>query len=91
VEDLTVDFLFLVGTVEAFGRVVGLGHGAEGELYRDAPEPYLVEEVIGGVLGAVVHAQCQPPAGVAPVLPGDVFKLMAMDSRAVKRLLIMTT
>lgn len=63
-EDPTVDGLFLEGAAEAFGHTVGLGLGDEGEARRDAPEADLVEEVIGGVLGAMVHAQGQPSTGV---------------------------
>ena len=56
-EDPTVDGLFLEGAVEAFGHTVGLGLGDEGKARRDAPKADLIEEVIGGVLGAMPDRQ----------------------------------
>ena len=68
-EDTTVEDLFLQRPVESFGNTMGLRFGDEGEAWRDAPELDLVEEVIGGILRAVVHAQSQPAsragAGIA--------------------------
>ena len=64
-EDATVNGLFLQGPVEAFGDAVGLRLGDEGEARGDAPEPDLVEKVIGGVLRAVIHAQGEAASGAS--------------------------
>ena len=56
VEDATMDGLLLQGPVEPFGHAVGLWLGDKGEARGDAPEPDLIEEVVGGILRAVVHA-----------------------------------
>ncbi len=58
-EDAAMDDLLLEHAVETFGDTVGLGLGDKGEAGSHAPEPDLVEEVVRGVLGAVVHAQGQ--------------------------------
>src|SRR5258708_9946985 len=52
-EDATVNGLFLQCPVEALGDAIRLRFGDEGEARRDAPEPELVEEVIGRVLRTV--------------------------------------
>src|SRR5260370_30012860 len=46
-EDATVNGLFLQRPVEALSDAIRLRFGDEGEARRDAPEPDLVEEVIG--------------------------------------------
>jgi len=53
-EDATVNGLFLQCPVEALSDAIRLRFGDEGEARRDAPEPDLVEEVIGRVLRTVV-------------------------------------
>ena len=58
-EDTAVNGLLLQRSVEAFGDAVGLRLGDEGEARCDAPELDLVEEVVGRVLRAVIHAQGQ--------------------------------
>src|SRR6267378_90983 len=52
-EDATVNGLFLQRPVEALSDAIRLRFGDEGEARRDAPEPELVEEVIGRVLRTV--------------------------------------
>ena len=52
-EDATVNGLFLQRPVEALGDAIRLWLSNEGEARRDAPEPDLVEEVVGRVLRAV--------------------------------------
>jgi hypothetical protein len=52
-EDATVNGLFLQRPVEALSDAIRLRFGDEGEARRDAPEPDLVEEVIGRVLRTV--------------------------------------
>lgn len=78
-EDAAVDRLFLQRPVEAFGHPVGLGFGDEGEAGRDAPELHLVEEIVGGVLRAVVHAQSQPAPGIGA--DGAELGQQALDDR----------
>ena len=56
-EDAAMNGLLLQRAVEAFGDTVGLWLGDVGEARRDAPELDLVEEIVGGVLGAMIHAQ----------------------------------
>src|SRR5512134_786707 len=63
-EDAAIDRLLLQRPVEAFGNAVGLRLSDKGEARRNTPEPHLVEEVVGGVLRAVVHAQRQAASGV---------------------------
>ncbi len=63
-EDTTVEDLFLQRPIESFGNTIGLRFGDEGEAWRDAPELDLVEEVVSGILRAVVHAQSQPASRV---------------------------
>ncbi len=63
-EDAAVNGLFLERPVEALGDAVGLRLGNEGEARCDAPELDLVEEVVGGLLRALVHAQRQAASGV---------------------------
>ncbi len=58
-EDTTVNRLLLKGPVETFVDAVGLRLGDEGEARRDAPELNLIDEVVCGVLRAVVRAQAQ--------------------------------
>ncbi len=62
-EDAAVDGLLLQRPVEALGDAVGLRLGTQGEARGDAPELDLVEEVVGGVLRAVVHAQGEAAPG----------------------------
>ena len=52
-EDATMNGLLLQCPVEALGDAIRLWLGNEGEARRDAPEPDLVEEVIGRVLRTV--------------------------------------
>src|SRR5260370_6121143 len=52
-EDATVNGLFLQRPVEALSDAIRLWLGNEGEARRDAPEPDLVQEVIGRVLRTV--------------------------------------
>ena len=63
-KDAAVNGLFLERAVEALGDAVGLRLSNEGEAWRDAPELDLVEEVVGGVLRAIVHAQGQAASGI---------------------------
>src|SRR6478736_1750911 len=63
-EDATVNGLFLQRPVEALSDAIRLRFGDEGEARRDAPEPDLVEEVIGRVLRTVIHAQRQAPTNL---------------------------
>src|ERR1700737_1662038 len=65
-EDATVNGLFLQRPVEALSDAIRLRFGDEGEARRDAPEPELVEEVIGRVLRTVIHAQRKAPAPPPP-------------------------
>jgi hypothetical protein len=52
-EDATMNGLLLQCPVEALGDAIRLWLGNEGEARRDAPEPDLVQEVIGRVLRTV--------------------------------------
>src|SRR6202158_2506544 len=63
-EDATVNAFFLQRPVEALSAAIRLRFGDEGEARRDAPEPDLVEEVIGRVLRTVIHAQRQAPTNL---------------------------
>src|SRR5882757_5056624 len=63
-EDATVNGLFLQRPVEALSDAIRLRFGDEGEARRDAPEPDLVEEVIGPVLRTMIHAQRQAPTDI---------------------------
>ncbi len=63
-QDAAMDDLLLERVVEAFGDAVGLGLGNKGEAGGHTPEPDLVEEVVRGVLGVVVHAQGQAAPGL---------------------------
>lgn len=63
-EDAAMNGLLLQRPVEALGDAVGLRLGDEGETRSDTPEPDLVEEVVGRVLRAVIHAQRQAEAGI---------------------------
>ncbi len=56
-ENTTVEDLFLQRPIESFGNTIDLRFGDEGEAWCDAPELGLVQEVVSGVLRAVVHAQ----------------------------------
>ena len=58
-KDATMDNLLLQGLVEPFGHTVGVWIGDDGKARSNAPEPDLIEEVVGGVLLAVIHAQRQ--------------------------------
>jgi len=71
-EDVAVDGLLLEGPVEAFRDAVGLGLLDEGEGRGEAPEADLVEEVVGQVLRAVVHAQRDAASDVAADGPEDI-------------------
>ena len=62
--DTTVEDLFLQRPIESFGNTIGLRFGDEGKAGRDAPELDLVEEVVSGILRAVVHAQGQSASRV---------------------------
>jgi hypothetical protein len=59
-----VDHLLLQRPVETLGYTIGLWLGDEGGARRNTPELDRVEEIIGGVLRAVVHAQNQPASGI---------------------------
>jgi hypothetical protein len=59
-----VDHLLLQRPVETLGYTIGLWLGDKGEARRNTPELDRVEEIIGGVLCAVVHAQNQPASGI---------------------------
>src|ERR1700693_5191815 len=63
-EAATITGLFIPGPVEALSDAIRLRFGDEGEARRDAPEPDLVEEVIGRVLRTVIHAQRQAPTNL---------------------------
>src|ERR1700686_889592 len=63
-EAAPVNGFFLQRPVEAPSAAIRLGFGDEGEARRDAPEPDLVEEVIGRVLRTVIHAQRQAPTNL---------------------------
>ena len=63
-EDVAMEYLFLERPVEPFGNAIGLRFGDEGKAGRDAPELDLVEEIVGGVLRTVVHAQSQSASRV---------------------------
>ena len=58
-EDAAMNGLFLQRPVEALGHTIGLGLGHEGKALGDPPELDLLQEVVGGVLRAVIHAQLQ--------------------------------
>src|ERR1035438_2548667 len=58
-EDTTVEDLFLQRPIESFGNTIGLWFGDKGKAGRDAPELDLIEEVVSGILRAVVYTQCQ--------------------------------
>jgi hypothetical protein len=53
-EDAAVNGLLLQRPVEALGHTVGLRLGNEGETLVDAPEFNLFQEVISGVLRAMI-------------------------------------
>ncbi len=61
-EDATMNGLLLQCPVEALGDAIRLWLGNEGEARRDAPEPDLVQEVIGRVLRTVKSSAvyCEP-------------------------------
>jgi len=63
-EEATVDHLLLQRPVETLGYTIGLRLGDKGEARRNTPELDRVEEIIGGVLHAVVHAQNQLASGI---------------------------
>ena len=63
-EDTAVNGLLLQRPVETLGYAIGLRLGDEGEARRNTPELDRVEEIIGGVLHAVVHAQNQLASGI---------------------------
>lgn len=66
-QDAAMDDLLLDRAVDALGDPVGLGLGDKGEAGGHAPEPDLVEEVVRGVLGGVVHARrVRPRPASAP-------------------------
>src|ERR1700694_2588311 len=65
-EDATVNGLVLQRPVEALGDAIRLRFGDEGEARRDAPEPDLVEGVIGRVLRTLIHAPRQAPHHLGP-------------------------
>src|SRR5665647_2911995 len=62
--DAAVDDLLFEGPEEALRDAVGLGLLDEGVARFHTPEAHLVAEVLGDVLGAVVHAQGEPASGV---------------------------
>src|SRR3990170_2472411 len=61
-EHASVDRLLLERAIEPLGDAVGLRFRDEREAGRDAPELYLVQEVVRHVLRAVIHAQREPSA-----------------------------
>ena len=56
-EDLSIDCLFLESPIEPLHNPVGLGLLHEGEAGLDAPEPHLIDKVVGKVLTSVIHPQ----------------------------------
>src|SRR5450830_276744 len=62
--DAAVDDLLLEGAEEALRDAVGLRLLDEGVARFHSPEAHLVAEVLGDILGAVVHAKGESPAGV---------------------------
>ena len=89
-EEAAMDGLFLQRPVEALGDAVGLRLGDEGEARSDAPEADLVEEVIGGVPGSMVHAQREPAAGVGAGGGEFNWRPWAIGCKAAKRLPVLT-
>lgn len=63
-KDVTVNGLLLQRPVEALSDAVGLWLRHEGEALVDPPELDLLEEIVGSVLRAMIHAQFQALAGI---------------------------
>lgn len=63
-KDPTMNDLLLESAVETLGDAIGLWFGDECEAGGDPPELDLIEEVVGGVLRPVIHAQGQPASGL---------------------------
>jgi len=89
-EDAAMNGLLLQCSVEAFGDTIGLRFGDEGEARGDTPEPDLVEKVIGRVLRAVIHAQCQTAAGIGAGGAEFGWSPWAIGCNAAKRLPVLT-
>ena len=89
-EDTAVDGLLLERAVEAFSDAIGLRLGNEGEAWGDAPELDLVEEVIGRVLRAVIHAQRQTTPGIGAGGAEFGVEPWAIGCKAAKRLPVLT-
>jgi len=68
-EDAPVDGLFLQCAEEAFHHTVGLGLATEGEAGGEAVVANLLQEVVGGVLPAVIQ-----PQGQAAILALEVVR-----------------
>src|SRR5574337_981646 len=78
-EDAAMDGLLLQGSVESLSHAIGLRLGDEGEARGEAPELDLVEEVIGRVLRAVIHAQGEAAPGIGA--GGAEFGLESLGNR----------
>jgi hypothetical protein len=78
-EDAAMEHLFLERPIEPFGNTIGLRFGDEGKAWRDTPELDLVEEVVSGMLRAVVHAQGQSASRVGA--GGAKHRLEALRNR----------
>ena len=89
-EDATVNGLFLQRPVEALSDAIRLRFGDEGEARRDAPEPDLVEEVIGRVLRTVSMRSVRPRPTSAPVPPNSPSSPCAIGCKAANRLPVLT-
>src|SRR5574338_699704 len=81
-EDAAMDGLLLQGSVESLSHAIGLRLGDEGEARGDAPELDLVEEVIGRVLRAGIHAQREAAPGIGAGGAETVAGLDRMDADA---------
>src|SRR5665647_2193633 len=84
--DAAVDDLLFEGPEEALRDAVGLGLLDEGVARFHSPEAHLVAEVLGDVLGAVVHAQGEPASGVrreAAEVPGEALRDRLQGGEAV--------
>jgi hypothetical protein len=63
-EDAIVSGLFLQRPVEALSDTIRLRFGDDSEAQCDAPELDLLQEVVGGVLRAMVRSQRQVPTDI---------------------------
>jgi hypothetical protein len=59
-----VNGLFLQRPVEALSDTIRLRFGDDGDARRDTPEPDLLQEVVVGVLRAVIRSQRQAPTDI---------------------------